>query len=1489
MTFTEHSSKTPRTMTGIFVVLGGLFRAIGSGALSVVLVGLGVFVFFATPALAGVVYTAPPTTFGSEGSGDGQFKGPVGVAVSEAAPVGEVGDVYVVDAGNNRIEQFGPTGTYVRQFDGAAAPTGALSNPQWVAVDNDPLSESKGDVYVTGEVQVAGKAHHMIYKFEADGTYLGQLPGSCENEGETPPSCADYTEFAGLNGVAVDPTGLVWVYQSSGEIDSFSDALANGFLSKRIDGSETYTPGFAVDSEDDLYVGQQEFVGINHIPEPIQIRELNSSGQFNAGLDQYGNAVAVDLSTNEVFVDEGGTVGRFDHTGGSIEKFGEGSLSGGYGLAVDAANGDVYVADNSASKVDAFEGAVIPGVESDPASNMGVEHGTVTATLNGKVNPEGLPVTLCEFEYGTSTSYGSDAPCERPDAAEIGSGTSPVEVHADLTGLRPDTTYHFRLRAANANDENDPKAQLGHIGGDETFATAGASILAEASPAEVKATTVMLSGEVNPGGLPLSECKFEYGTEGYRASVPCEQTPAEIGSGTGPVRVSAKLTGLLGGTTYRVRLAATDEVPATKETVAVTGKGQEFHTLPLAMISSGEASEVSAIGAQLHASVNPEGLQVDHCVFEYGTSTSYGETVKCAQKKSTIGAGTEFVPVGATLEALQPNTTYHWRLRVSDENGETFGVDHTFNYLTGGEGLPDNRAYEMVTPVHKNGALFGATFYGYPPQISEGEGPESLHQGSSRVIALTIQCIPGSESCTGLRAVDGEPFEFTRTSTGWVSTPLSPPSTQFSENTSWLVDADLGTALFSMPTRPAGEDEWYARSPEPEPKGTFSAIGPATPPGTSGVSPMEQQPVSATSDLSHLVWAYRSSHENPLWSFDNSTLRGSNEASYTLYEYAGAHTGSLNEKPFLVAVKGAAGSNELIGTCENGLGGATGSSGYRQNALSADGKTVYFTAQAAGQPDGECVKDSGGQGPPVNELYARVDGEGPGAHTVAISEPDAPQIASESVRGYQSPPDEECTGACVENIESPNAPTIDPNWRTAYFAGASEDGSKVFFTSEQQLVDTATQDSNNLYLYDFAAPAGHNLIDVSAGDASGLGPQVQGVVAVSADGSHVYFAAKGVLTSVPSPDAKGFGVHGEAVSMGATAQLGEDNLYVYDVETHHTTFIAALTEADEDDWVGLFPNVTPDGRLLVFGSHGDLAPGAHAGGNQIYRYDAANGELVRVSVGEDGFDDDGNAGVGNATIVPAFQAGSNDRLGSSRGDPTMSNNGAYVFFQSPLGLTPHALNDASDGHGYARNVYEWEAPGTEVDGKVVCAQAGGCVYLISDGRDAGTAENTCKVPDQEAGEPDYGASVCLLGTDASGHNVFFTTADRLVPADTDTQVDIYDARVCEPANGNPCIALEPSPLPPCGGEACHGIPAATPSLLAPGTASFNGEGNIAPTPTVAVKPKSLTRAQKLVDALKVCKRDKSKKKRSSCEKQARDRYGAKKTKKSTKANRRAAR
>lgn len=82
-----------------------------------------------------------------------------------------------------------------------------------------------------------------------------------------------------------------------------------------------------------------------------------------------------------------------------------------------------------------------------------------SATVAGAVNPEDVPLSACRFEYGTSTLYGSSAPC----AATPGPGSAPVEVSAALSGLAPATTYHYRLAASSAAGQA--------VGVDGTFTT----------------------------------------------------------------------------------------------------------------------------------------------------------------------------------------------------------------------------------------------------------------------------------------------------------------------------------------------------------------------------------------------------------------------------------------------------------------------------------------------------------------------------------------------------------------------------------------------------------------------------------------------------------------------------------------------------------------------------------------------------------------------------------------------------------------------------------------------------------------------------------------------------------------------------------------------------------------------------------------------------------------------------------------------------------
>jgi hypothetical protein len=1198
------------------------FVAVLAGVLGV---GCAVLVLGAGSALAFETHVFS-SSFGSAGSGAGQVL--LGVESGVAVDAG-THDVYVADPGNARVDEFEANGTFVRAWgwgvaDGlpsfetctlvcqrgiAGSGAGQFTTPVFVAVDNS-----------TGDVYVGDSADNVVSKFTA----AGVLVGSWGTGGQLDGSSTGAGSFGSLAGVAVGSgAGTLYVLNASSRMFEFAQDGSFGSEFEVARGTEP--DGAAVDAAGDIFKvngdeSVEEITGSN-----VDVGQVTLNGSSVGGpTSAVGLAVG---ASGDLYVAEPGGVGHyvFNELGvvsergttctfGSFsgcsptDSFGSTVVSGGSGIGVDSSSGDVFVADASAGRLDVFVPAVFPDVKTGLAS--GVE--PTSATLNGSVDPDGVQLTDCHFEYGTSTAYGQSVPCV-PAAGAIPADLSEHAVSATVTGLVAGTTYHFRLAAANANGPN--------TGADATFETPPPPSVEGATTANLTATSVDLDAQVNPRGTD---------------------------------------------TTYR---------------------------------------------------------------FEYGTSLAYGTSVPVPD--ADIGAGASDVPVTTHVLGLGANTTYHWRVVAHNASGTTTTGDQTFIYDTSGEGLPDGRAYEMVTPPQKNSALIG---------YSLGMIPADVSADGSRLILGSVQCFAGAGSCTGARKTIGEPYEFTRTSSGWVTTPLAPSATQFDQNTGELVSVEDGTALFSMPTPPLREDDFYAR----QPGGSFVDLGPEYLPAD-GANTDESQEVLTTADISHVVYTL-TTRPDLFWPFDATT--GSEGSPY---EYVG--TG--NAAPALVGVSGGAGSTDLISVC----GTQPGGSGGEYGALSADGGTVFFTAHA-------CSSGSGvNAGVPVaaNTLYARIDG----SRTVQIS------------------------GGAVP----------------ASFKGASADGSRVFFT-----------EGENLYEYDFSSPAGHNLVTVSAGDTSGGGPRVQGVVAISPDGSHVYFVAQGVLS-------------GAANDQGQVAQSGAYNLYMFERDASYPegrmAFVAALSGenvgfsgSDSEEWntvgsgVGDKANVTPDGRFLVFTSHARLTTDdtSATGAAQVFRYDAQAGELVRISIGERGFDDNGNAGVSDARIAEQVV----DHAGPPRTDPTMSEDGSFVFFQSSAGLTPRALNDVqiatSENTGepvYANNVYEWHE---------------GNVYLISDGRDTSLAA---------AG----GSSVVnLVGSDATGANVFFSTADQLVPQDTDTQVDYYDARICTASE--PCVAA-PAPPAPCAGEGCRGAPEGAPSLLAPGSAGFAGAGNLTPPPPVkpAVKPK----------------------------------------------------
>ena len=134
------------------------------------------------------------STFGSSGSGAGQMVSPQGVAVQPAS-----GNVYVADTGNDRIDVFGPTGTFIEAFawgvaDGApkaevcttscqagiaGSGPGQFSTPTTIAVGAPPGPAAN-------KVFVGDAGNNAVETFDADGHFISAIDGTSTPSGAFP-------------------------------------------------------------------------------------------------------------------------------------------------------------------------------------------------------------------------------------------------------------------------------------------------------------------------------------------------------------------------------------------------------------------------------------------------------------------------------------------------------------------------------------------------------------------------------------------------------------------------------------------------------------------------------------------------------------------------------------------------------------------------------------------------------------------------------------------------------------------------------------------------------------------------------------------------------------------------------------------------------------------------------------------------------------------------------------------------------------------------------------------------------------------------------------------------------------------------------------------------------------------------------------------------------------------------------------------------------
>jgi sugar lactone lactonase YvrE len=289
----------------------------------------------------GLIYVSQ---FGSEGSGDGQFNHPGGIAI------GPSGDLFVLDQGNDRVEVFSESGEYLRQFGSEGSGNGQMSSPDGLAVNSE------------GDVWVLDTGNQRVEEFSENGVFMrtagAGLIGSAE-------------------GIGVDRHGDVWVSATyEGHLLVFN---SEGEYLKTV-GSEGSGPG-QLDEPEGLTVDGNGHVWVaewanNRVQEFNEAGEyLSSFGSAGSGAGEMSSPYGITAGGDHVFVGEAGNnrVQEFDEEGGFVEQLGtQGSepgqleLSNPVGLAINSA-GDVWITDSGNDRVEEWA----PGVPVAP-SNTGL-------------------------------------------------------------------------------------------------------------------------------------------------------------------------------------------------------------------------------------------------------------------------------------------------------------------------------------------------------------------------------------------------------------------------------------------------------------------------------------------------------------------------------------------------------------------------------------------------------------------------------------------------------------------------------------------------------------------------------------------------------------------------------------------------------------------------------------------------------------------------------------------------------------------------------------------------------------------------------------------------------------------------------------------------------------------------------------------------------------------------------------------------------------
>lgn len=273
--------------------------------------------------------------WGSKGQANGQFDTPGGIDISP------IGDIYVTDAYNHRVQKFAIDTNYQLQWGGQGRSDGQLSAPRGVTIDK------------FSNIYVADTINHRIQKFSADGDYLTQMGGLGSGAGL----------LNSPSDVAVDDDGYIYVADTgNNRVVKFNSNGSHNIEWGSVGGGSGQFQGpLGIDVGSDGYVYVAD-TG-NH-----RIQKFNKSGGdatewggFGADSGLLNNPSDVVVLQGTVFVADTGNnrVQKFNSFGEHVTQWGEaGTGSSQFRTPISVAKdsvGNVYVTDAENARIQKFD------------------------------------------------------------------------------------------------------------------------------------------------------------------------------------------------------------------------------------------------------------------------------------------------------------------------------------------------------------------------------------------------------------------------------------------------------------------------------------------------------------------------------------------------------------------------------------------------------------------------------------------------------------------------------------------------------------------------------------------------------------------------------------------------------------------------------------------------------------------------------------------------------------------------------------------------------------------------------------------------------------------------------------------------------------------------------------------------------------------------------------------------------------------------------